>query len=145
MIAITICLRPSVIIADEPTTALDVTNQLQVLRQLKRIRSEYGTSILLISHDLGVISEMADEVAVMQHGRIVEKADVYQLFDHPQHEYTKELLDARPCRLTDQPTDQGVCHAMNDMMQSEIISQGRPFGVVTLLLILLLSKQGVKN
>ncbi|MDZ5610446.1 ABC transporter ATP-binding protein [Bacillus pseudomycoides] len=96
MIAISLCLRPSVIIADEPTTALDVTNQLQVLQQLDFIRSEYGTSILLISHDLGVISELADDVIVMQRGRIVEKADVYQLFDHPQHEYTKKLLHARP-------------------------------------------------
>ncbi len=78
MIAFAMCLRPSVLIADEPTTALDVTNQLQVLRQLNRIRSEHGTSILLISHDLGVIAEMADDVAVMQHGRIVEKADVYR-------------------------------------------------------------------
>ncbi|WP_132307166.1 nickel import ATP-binding protein NikD [Paenibacillus sp. BK033] len=96
MIAMAICLRPSVLIADEPTTALDVDNQLRVLRQLDRIRSEYGTSILLITHDLGVIAEMADEVAVMQHGRIVEKAEVFQLFDHPQHEYTQKLLNARP-------------------------------------------------
>ncbi|PGB55774.1 nickel import ATP-binding protein NikD [Bacillus anthracis] len=96
MIAISLCLRPAVIIADEPTTALDVTNQLQVLQQLDFIRSEYGTSILLISHDLGVISELADDVIVMQCGRIVEKADVYQLFDHPQNEYTKKLLHARP-------------------------------------------------
>jgi nickel transport system ATP-binding protein len=95
MIAIALCLQPSVIIADEPTTALDVTNQLQVLRQLDDLRSKYGTAILLISHDLGVIAEMADDVAVMQHGRIVEQADVYQLFDHPQHEYTKQLLNAR--------------------------------------------------
>ncbi|UUZ79790.1 hypothetical protein LJK88_32680 [Paenibacillus sp. P26] len=95
MIALTICLRPSVIIADEPTTALDAVNQLQVLRQLSRIRSEYGVSILLISHDLGVISELADEVAVMKQGRIVEHADVFELFDHPQQEYTKKLLQAR--------------------------------------------------
>jgi nickel transport system ATP-binding protein len=108
MIAITICLRPSVIIADEPTTALDVTNQLQVLRQLERIRTEYCTSILLISHDLGVIAEMADEVAVMQHGRIVEKADVYQLFEHPQHEYTKKLLNSRPSLQINQPTKEIV-------------------------------------
>jgi nickel transport system ATP-binding protein len=95
MIAISMCLRPSVVIADEPTTALDVTNQLQVLRELDRLRTECGTSILLISHDLGVISELADEVAVMHKGRIVEKADVYRLFDHPQHDYTKKLLQAR--------------------------------------------------
>ncbi|WP_339306119.1 ABC transporter ATP-binding protein [Paenibacillus sp. FSL L8-0435] len=96
MIAISMCLRPALVIADEPTTALDVVNQFKVLQELERLRTEYGTSILLISHDLGVISQMADEVAVMQKGRIVEQADVYQLFDHPQHEYTRMLLNARP-------------------------------------------------
>ncbi|ASR45268.1 nickel import ATP-binding protein NikD [Paenibacillus kribbensis] len=96
MIAISMCLRPAVVIADEPTTALDVVNQLQVLRELDRLRTEYGTSILLISHDLGVISQMADEVAVMQQGRIVEQAEVHRLFNQPQHEYTKILLHARP-------------------------------------------------
>ncbi|WKA60365.1 nickel import ATP-binding protein NikD [Planococcus shenhongbingii] len=96
MIAISMCLRPSVVIADEPTTALDVTTQMQVLKELDRLRTECGTSILLISHDLGVISELADEVAVMQKGRIVEKTDVFQLFDHPQHVYTKRLLQVRP-------------------------------------------------
>lgn len=96
MIATAICLRPSVLIADEPTTALDADNQMRVLRQLDRLRSEYGTSILLITHDLGVIAEIADEVAVMQQGRIVEQADVFRLFDHPQHEYTQKLLNARP-------------------------------------------------
>ncbi|MGW8958860.1 ABC transporter ATP-binding protein [Paenibacillus sp. NPDC055715] len=96
MIAISMCLRPAVVIADEPTTALDVINQLQVLRELDRLRTEYDTSILLISHDLGVISQMADEVAVMQRGRIVEQAEVHQLFDDPQDEYTKMLLHARP-------------------------------------------------
>ncbi|MGP7818659.1 nickel import ATP-binding protein NikD [Niallia sp. 01092] len=96
MIAMSLSLKPSVIIADEPTTALDVTNQLQVLRLLDSIRSKYDASILLISHDLGVIAEMADDVAVMHKGRIVEKADVYELFDNPQHEYTKKLLHARP-------------------------------------------------
>lgn len=95
MIAIAACLHPAVIIADEPTTALDVNNQKRVLHHLDKIRSEYGSAILLISHDLGVISEMADDVAVMQNGRIVEKADVFQLFDKPQHEYTKKLLNAR--------------------------------------------------
>jgi len=96
MIAISMCLRPALVIADEPTTALDVVNQLKVLQELDRLRTEYGTSILLISHDLGVISQMADEVAVMQKGRIVEQADIHQLFDHPQHAYTRMLLGARP-------------------------------------------------
>lgn len=96
MIAISMSLRPAVVIADEPTTALDVTNQLQVLKELDRLRTECGTAILLISHDLGVISQLADEVAVMRHGEIVEKAEVCDLFDRPQHEYTKKLLQARP-------------------------------------------------
>ncbi|MDF2683766.1 MAG: hypothetical protein K0R47_4956 [Brevibacillus sp.] len=96
MIALAICLRPALLIADEPTTALDTANQLQVLRLLDRIRTDYGTAILLISHDLGVIAEMADEVAVMQRGEFVEKADVFDLFDHPSHSYTKQLMKARP-------------------------------------------------
>ncbi|MGV4319548.1 nickel import ATP-binding protein NikD [Bacillus mojavensis] len=95
MIATAVCLHPSILIADEPTTALDVNNQKTVLKHLDAIRSECGTAILLISHDLGVITEMADEVAVMQKGRIAEKADVFQLFDAPKHEYTKKLLGAR--------------------------------------------------
>lgn len=103
MIAMAACLHPPVIIADEPTTALDVHNQLQVLRHLDEIRSKYGTSILLISHDLGVISEMADDVVVMQHGRVVETANVFELFDNPQHEYTKELLNTRPVLHFEEP------------------------------------------
>lgn len=103
MIAIAACMHPAVIIADEPTTALDVKNQKIVLRHLDKIRSDYGSAILLISHDLGVISEMADEVAVMQNGRIVEKADVFQLFDEPRHEYTKKLLNARSLLHLDEP------------------------------------------
>ncbi|MDR7245191.1 MULTISPECIES: nickel import ATP-binding protein NikD [Priestia] len=103
MIAIAASLHPAIIIADEPTTALDVNNQKNVLRHLDTIRSEYGSAILLISHDLGVISEMADEVAVMQHGKIVEKAGVFQLFDSPKHEYTKKLLNARPTLYLEEP------------------------------------------
>jgi len=95
MIATAACLHPAVIIADEPTTALDVNNQKKVLHHLDQIRSEYGSAILLISHDLGVISEMADEVVVMQNGKIVEQADVFQLFNKPQSDYTKRLLNAR--------------------------------------------------
>ncbi|MEG7380342.1 nickel import ATP-binding protein NikD [Bacillus subtilis] len=95
MIATAVCLHPAILIADEPTTALDVNNQKTVLKHLDAMRSECGTAILLISHDLGVIAEMADEVAVMQKGKIAEKADVFQLFDAPKHEYTKKLLGAR--------------------------------------------------
>ncbi|NGZ75040.1 ABC transporter ATP-binding protein [Saccharibacillus alkalitolerans] len=96
MIAICLCLRPDLVIADEPTTALDAVNQLQVLRELERLKTECGTSVLLVSHDLGVIAQMADEVAVMRKGEIVEYAGVHELFDDPKHEYTRMLLQARP-------------------------------------------------
>jgi len=92
MIALAVALRPSVLIADEPTTALDVFNQKTVLELLERMRATYGTAMLLISHDLGVIAELADDVLVMQQGRIVERADVFELFDRPQHPYTQSLL-----------------------------------------------------
>ncbi|MFF2290552.1 ABC transporter ATP-binding protein [Peribacillus butanolivorans] len=95
MIAITMSISPSIIIADEPTTALDSTNQLQVLKQLDKLRKEYNTCILLVSHDLGVIAQLADEVAVMYGGYIVEKAPVLKLLNRPMHPYTKVLLESR--------------------------------------------------
>ncbi|MFE4429454.1 ABC transporter ATP-binding protein [Peribacillus butanolivorans] len=95
MIAITMSLSPSIIIADEPTNALDSTNQLQVLKQLDKLRKEYNTCILLVSHDLGVIAQLADEVAVMYGGYIVEKAPVLKLLNRPMHPYTKVLLESR--------------------------------------------------
>ncbi len=101
MIAISMCLKPSLLIADEPTTALDVVNQLQVLRELDRLRYECGTSIVLVSHDLGVISQLADEVVVMYKGQIVEQGEVTQIFDQPQHEYTQMLLRSRPTAIID--------------------------------------------
>ncbi|MDO5301187.1 MAG: ABC transporter ATP-binding protein [Tissierellia bacterium] len=96
MIAIALAARPRLLIADEPTTALDVTIQAEVLDLMKRLKEEYGTAILLITHDLGVVAEMADRVVVMYHGQIVEKADVFTLFDRPKHPYTQGLLKARP-------------------------------------------------
>ena len=83
-------------IADEPTTALDVTIQAQILELLRRLRDERGMSMLFISHDLGVIGEIADRVAVMYRGKIVENAPVTELFQNPQHPYTKGLLACRP-------------------------------------------------
>ncbi|WP_198527742.1 ABC transporter ATP-binding protein [Bacillus safensis] len=96
MIAMAACMHPPLIIADEPTTALDVHNQKRVLQHLNQIRHEHGTAILLITHDLGVIAEMADQVVVMKQGEIVEKAGVLELFEQPKHDYTKKLLAARP-------------------------------------------------
>lgn len=94
MIAMALALKPKLVIADEPTTALDVTLQAQILEELKQLQQEFGMSILLISHDMGVIAELADEVAVMKQGEIVEVNDCYSLFDHPQHEYTQRLMAA---------------------------------------------------
>jgi peptide/nickel transport system ATP-binding protein len=88
--------EPELIIADEATTALDVTIQAQVIDLVTRLQAELGTAVLWITHDLGVVAGMADEVAVMYGGRIVEQAPVDELFEHPAHPYTRALLAARP-------------------------------------------------
>ena len=96
MIAMAMSCEPTLLIADEPTTALDVTIQAQVLDLMRTLRTETGTAIMLITHDLGVIAELADEVAVMYAGQIVERANVQALFDEPQHPYTIGLLGSVP-------------------------------------------------
>ena len=96
MIAMALACSPALLIADEPTTALDVTIQAQILDLLREVRETTGTAILLITHDLGVVAETADEVAVMYAGRIVEQAPVGRLFAEPQHPYTIGLLGAVP-------------------------------------------------
>ena len=98
MIAMALACRPALVIADEPTTALDVTTQAQVLELLRTMKQRYGLSLLLITHDLGVIAEMADRVAVMYAGRIVEQAPVRELFQRPRHPYTQGLLASLPWR-----------------------------------------------
>ena len=96
MIAMALITDPEVLIADEPTTALDVTVQAQILRLLKELQADLGVSVIFITHDLGVIAELADRVVVMYRGHIVEQGDVLSIFDHPQHPYTKGLLACRP-------------------------------------------------
>ena len=96
MIAMALSCNPKLLIADEPTTALDVTIQAQILDLIRRLRDERGMAILFITHDLGVIAEIADEVAVMFRGKLVEHADVRTIFDNPAHPYTKGLLACRP-------------------------------------------------
>jgi oligopeptide/dipeptide ABC transporter ATP-binding protein len=96
MIAIATALNPSVLILDEPTSALDVTVQAAILEDMRRLQEQYGTSIILISHDLGVVAQMADSVAVMYAGHIAEYADAATLFRSPRHPYTASLLASRP-------------------------------------------------
>lgn len=96
MIAMALVCEPRVLIADEPTTALDVTIQAQILELMRTLQQETGTAIVLITHDLGVVAEAADEVLVMYAGRVVERAPVHVLFDMPQHPYTIGLLGAIP-------------------------------------------------
>ena len=96
MIAMALACRPALLIADEPTTALDVTIQAQILELMLEIQDEMGMAIQFISHNLGVISEVADEVAVMYAGRIVERASTRAIFDQPLHPYTKGLIETVP-------------------------------------------------
>ena len=96
MIAIALACNPDLLVADEPTTALDVTIQAQILDLIKRLRTKHDAAILLITHDLGVVAEMADYVVVMYCGQVVERAPVFELFEHYRHPYTKGLLAAVP-------------------------------------------------
>jgi oligopeptide transport system ATP-binding protein len=96
MIAIALSCNPKLLIADEPTTALDVTIQAQILDLLHDLQREYEMALILITHDMGVVAEVSDHVAVMYAGQIVERAPVLELFDHPEHPYTEALLGSLP-------------------------------------------------
>ena len=96
MIAMGLACKPKLLIADEPTTALDVTIQAQILDLMRKIKSDLNTSILLITHDLGVVAEMADYVVVMYAGKVVEEGGVMEIFKNPSHPYTKGLLKSKP-------------------------------------------------
>jgi peptide/nickel transport system ATP-binding protein/oligopeptide transport system ATP-binding protein len=96
MIAMALSCKPELLIADEPTTALDVTIQAQILKLIRRLRRKYGSAVIFITHDLGVIAENADNIIVMYAGQIVEKTDVYTLFQNPLHPYTQGLLLSIP-------------------------------------------------
>jgi len=104
MIAMALALRPDILIADEPTTALDVTVQAQVLELIQALRDDFGTAVMLITHDLGVVAQMCEDVAVMYAGRVLEEAPREVLFDGPQHPYTWGLLQSIP-RLDAPRTD----------------------------------------
>ena len=118
MIAMALSCDPELLIADEPTTALDVTIQAQILELMGKLKEQFHTAIMLITHDMGVIAEMADEVMVMYAGEVVEYAPVTDLFDHPRHPYTQGLLRSIP--LLDQDaqelyTIEGTVPGLNEM------------------------------
>ena len=106
MIAMALANKPKLLIADEPTTALDVTIQDQILRQLRELEKEYGTSIIFITHDLGVVAELCDRVVVMYGGLVMEEASIDDLFEHPGHPYTKGCPFAPRC-----PYARAICAA----------------------------------
>lgn len=119
MIALALACEPELIIADEPTTALDVTIQAQILEIMKELQSEVGMAIILITHDLGVVSEFVDHVMVMYAGVVMEQAPVNELFNAPRHPYTKGLLNAIPTldspRKTHLPTIEGTVPQIADL------------------------------
>ncbi len=96
MIAMALSCQPRLLIADEPTTALDVTTQAQILDLIAELKEEFQMGVMLITHDLGVVAEVAEDVAVMYMGKVVEKGDVYSIFENPQHPYTRALLQSVP-------------------------------------------------
>jgi peptide/nickel transport system permease protein len=94
LIAGAVSCKPDLLIADEPTTALDVTVQAEVLELMRDLQAEYGMSIIIVTHNFGVVADMCDRVAVMRNGAVVETAEVTELFAAPKHEYTRMLLDS---------------------------------------------------
>lgn len=119
MIAIALACEPDILICDEPTTALDVTIQAQILELMNKLQDETGMSIIFITHDLGVVAEVCDEVVVMYAGRVAEQAGIFELFDNPKHPYTQGLMSSMPS-LSLQPkteleTIQGTVPSLNQM------------------------------
>jgi peptide/nickel transport system ATP-binding protein len=111
IIAMALAMSPEVLIADEPTTALDVTTQAQVLKLIRELRTAHGHAILFITHDFGVVAEIADRIAVMRHGRIVEIGEARRVLTEPQHPYTRELLAAVPSLVPPAPPEPAAAAA----------------------------------
>ena len=105
MIAIALICNPNILIADEPTTALDVTIQAQILRLMKNIQKTHGTTLMLITHNMGIVAETCDNVAVMYMGHVVEFGTVEQVFENPKHPYTKALMQSVPQLDLDRETE----------------------------------------
>ena len=98
MMAMALMSQPPLLVADEPTSALDVTLEAQIIDLIRGLRDEFGTAILYITHDLGVVAQLCDRVIVMYAGNVVEAGDVYSVFENPQHPYTRALLRSHPAR-----------------------------------------------
>jgi peptide/nickel transport system ATP-binding protein len=128
IIAMALAMNPEVLIADEPTTALDVTTQAQVLKLIRELRALHGHTILFITHDFGVVAEIADRIAVMRHGRIIEMGEARQVLTQPQHPYTKELLAAVPSLVP--PADQGRETALAAKTVLAVTSLAKSYGRV---------------
>jgi len=124
MIAIAMACDPKILIADEPTTALDVTIQAQILELMKELREKLDSSVILITHDLGVVAEMADDVVVMYAGDVIEKADVVSLFKRPQHPYTVGLIKSLPTLNT---MDERLYNIVGTVPSPRNFSQGCRF------------------
>jgi len=116
VIAIALACRPELIIADEPTTALDVTIQAQVLELMKELKVKFNTSMIMITHDLGIVAEICDKVAVMYAGTVVEYADKMELFENPKHPYTIGLFNSLPDIEADADTLKPIKGLMPDPM-----------------------------
>jgi peptide/nickel transport system ATP-binding protein len=115
MIAMALSQKPALLVADEPTTALDVTTQAQVLKLMKELMKEVNTSILLITHDLAVASQVADRVVVMYAGNVVEDSNVLDLFSDPLHPYTKGLLSCIPTGTKDETVIRPIAGSVPDL------------------------------
>ena len=115
MIAMALVNKPKLLIADEPTTALDVTIQAQILDLMSKLKKDLGMSILFITHDLGLVREFSDQVCVMQNGKIVESGDTESVFDNPQHTYTQKLLSAEPEPKEDINNNEDPLIEINDL------------------------------
>jgi peptide/nickel transport system ATP-binding protein len=123
MIAMAIACKPKILIADEPTTALDVTVQSEIIKLLKSIQAEFKMSILFISHDLSLVSEIANKVMVMYRGEIVEQGSVNSIFNNPQHNYTKALIASRPSTKNRQKILPTIADILGDSVNYEVITQ----------------------
>jgi peptide/nickel transport system ATP-binding protein len=120
MIAMALACNPSILIADEPTTALDVTTQAEVLDLIKSIQIERNMAVLFITHDIGVVAQIADEVVVMRHGKVIEQGDVFEIFKNPSHPYTRELITS--AQELDQPAAQRLAARARQNLGETILS-----------------------